>query len=74
MLKPDEWGIALQTITHRGEKVVGRDHEVFTVKLQVFAPNGTTLKEAAAAIEDKFFAIEHIKEGVDELLGGSSGT
>ena len=78
MLKPDAWGVSFMSVVKKNKKPLNSDHEIFTVRLEFFAPSGTALPRAVqeidAALERAFFIKEQPKEGVDELLGGSSGT
>jgi len=77
MLKPDLWGMSFKSIVHEAEKPLNSDHEVFTVKLEFLAPSGTALPRALQEIDaalERALTRKEPKEGVDELLGGSSSS
>jgi len=74
MLKPDAWGVSFKSVVHEAEKPLNSDHVLYTAKIMIGVPKGTPLVAVVNELDRIFFSIAEPKEGVDELLGGSSGT
>ena len=74
MLFRSQWGIGIKSVTHTDFSVKGTDQELYTAKIMIGVPKGTPLVAVVNELDRIFFSIAEPKEGVDELLGGSSGT